>query len=367
MINVGTSLAVALAQGIVYISVNIVTYYAYDDIRVESRSIPSITGEELLVKVHGCGLCGSDILKIVQKVPPPVKLGHELTGTIVERGRNVRSFEVGQRVVVAHHVPCGTCHYCRHGNYSMCASFKGSNIDPCGFAEYIRVPAEHVKHTTLLLPDTLSDEEGSFVEPLACCVRAIRRTPLMPGDNVVVMGLGSIGLLMLQAIKALGGGIENSVHVYGVDLLSERLEMACALGADAAFLAPATEQGLRPLLAEVTEQRGADAVIITTAGVRPFLQAVASVRKGGMVNIFAAHDGVAPLNLEMIYQQELSISSTYSSSPEELRIALDLLTQHKVRVNRLISHRLPLTRFTEGVALMRERAALKVYFQIGEL
>jgi len=143
--------------------VKAVKYYSYDDIRLENRYIPTITDDELLVKVHGCGLCGSDILKIVQQAPPPVILGHELTGTIVKRGQAVANFAVGQRVVVAHHVPCGHCHYCRHGNSSMCASFKASNIDPCGLAEYIRVPPEHVQQTTLPLPETLTDEEGSFV------------------------------------------------------------------------------------------------------------------------------------------------------------------------------------------------------------
>lgn len=352
---------------------NAITYYSYDNIRVENRSIPAITDHELLVKVHGCGLCGSDIIKIVQKAAPPVILGHELTGTIIECGAAVSNFTVGQRVVVAHHVPCGTCHYCRHGNYSMCATFKSSNIDPCGFAEYIRVPAEHVLHTTLPLPDSLTAEEGSFVEPLACCVRAVYRTPLLPGDSIVVMGLGSIGLLMVQAVKAIGGwsadsanevNRENSVRVYGVDMLPERLALARSLGADEAFLAPSDEQGLRRILAPLTENRGADAAIITAAGTPPFQQALAAVRKGGSVNIFAAHAGAAPINLEALYQQELTISSTYSSSPEELRIALDLLTRRKVRVANLISHRLPLARFAEGVALMQQRAALKVYFQI---
>lgn len=341
-----------------------VIYYAYDDIRVENRYIPSISDSELLIKVHGCGLCGSDIIKIVQQAQPPVVLGHELTGTIIERGKTVTSFEVGQRVVVSHHVPCGECHFCRHRNYSMCANFKASNIDPCGFAEYIRVPTQHVQHTTLLLPDSLSAEEGSFVEPLACCVRAVRRTPLLAGDSVVVMGLGSVGLLMLQAVKAMAAGYDDKVRVYGVDLLPERLQLAHDLGADDVLQAPAEEDGLRKALDQYTEGRGADAIIITAAGARPFMQALASVRKGGTINIFAAHAGNIPINLEQIYQQELSITSTYSSSPEELRIALDLLGSRKVRVDGLISHRLPLTRFSEGVTLMRERAALKVYYQI---
>lgn len=341
-------------------NVEAVTYYAYDDIRLENRSIPDISRQELLVKVRGCGLCGSDILKIAQKAMPPVILGHELTGIIVERGRDVTNFAVGQRVVVAHHVPCGECHYCRHGNDSMCLDFKASNIDPCGFAEYIRVPAAHVQHTTLLLPETLSDEEGSFVEPLACCVRAAKCTPLLPGDTVVVVGLGSVGLLMLQAVRA----ISERVRVYGVDLVPERVQLARELGADAAFLAPEGEQGLRELLASFTGGRGADAAIITVPGAGPFMQALAAVRKGGMVHLFAAHSGTVSLNLETIYQQEKNITSTYSSSPPDLRDALALLASRQVRADRLISHRLRLEQFNEGVSLMRSRAALKVYFQI---
>jgi L-iditol 2-dehydrogenase len=344
--------------------VQAVIYYAFDDIRIENRNIPSISDTELLVKVHGCGLCGSDIIKKVQQAQPPVVLGHELTGTIVERGKAVTNFEVGQRVIVSHHVPCGECHYCRHQNYSMCATFKATNIDPCGFAEYIRVPTQHVQQTTLLLPESLSAEEGSFVEPLACCVRAVRRTPLLAGDCVVVIGLGSVGLLMLQAVKAMGASDGGKVRVYGVDLLQERLQLACDLGADVVLLAPADDDGLRQALDQYIEGRGADAIIITAPGARPFMQALAGVRNGGTINIFAAQTGMVPINLEKIYQQELSITSTYSSSPEELRIALNLLTTRKVRIDGLISHRLPLTRFSEGVMLMRERAAMKVYYQI---
>lgn len=341
-----------------------IVYHSYDDIRLENRSIPDIDDEEVLVRVQGCGLCGSDILKIAQQARPPVKLGHEVTGVVARRGSAVRDFEVGQRVVVAHHVPCGHCHYCRHQNYSMCAAFKASNLDPCGFAEYIRVPAEHVRSSTLALPDSLSDEEGSFVEPLACCVRAVRRTPLLADDSVVVMGLGSVGLLMLQAARAIGGGSYGAVRVYGVDLLPERLQLARELGADDVFAAPSHELSLRALPEDVTEGRGVDAAIITAPGSKPFQQAIASVRRGGTLNIFAAHTGTTPLDLEALYTQELTITSSYSSSPDDLRIALDLLVSGRVRVGGLISHRLPLERFSEGVALMRERKALKVYFEM---
>lgn len=339
-------------------------YHAHTDIRLEQQPIPTIGNAELLVQVHGCGLCGSDIIKIVQQATPPVMLGHELTGTIVARGTAVTHFIEGQRVVVAHHVPCFACHYCRHHNYSMCTTFKSSNIDPCGFSEYIRVSAAHVEHTTLPLPDTLSNEEGAFVEPLACCVRAVKRTPWHSGDSIVVVGMGSMGLLMLQAVKAIGTRTKRPVHVYAVDLLPERLQLARELGADAVFLAPKDEHGLHDLLAPLTEGRGADAVIITTPGERPFMQALASLRAGATVNIFAAHTGTVPISIEHLYHHELNIITSYSSSPEDLRLALDLLKEGSVLVARLISHRLPLEQFVEGVALMRNHKALKIYFQI---
>jgi L-iditol 2-dehydrogenase len=348
--------------------VKAVIYHSYENIRVEQRPVPVIGDQEVLVRVSGCGLCGSDIIKIVQQAPPPVILGHELSGIVVERGRAVTNLLEGQRVIVAHHVPCGVCHYCRHGNYSMCPSFKASNIDPCGFADYIRVPAEHLQHTVLPLPATLGDEEASFTEPLACCVRAVRRMSFIDGDSIAVIGLGSIGLLMAQAVKALGRRAGQAVHTFGVDVLPERLALARELGIDEVFTASTEEMGLRNACYPLTEGRGVDAAIVTVGGAKPLLQALASLRKGGALSIFAAQAGTVPINIETLYQQELSISSTYSSSPEDLRIALDLLTQREVQVERLISHRLPLEQFHEGVRLMRERTALKVYFQIaGEL
>jgi L-iditol 2-dehydrogenase len=341
-----------------------VIYHAHDDIRLEDVPLPSCGEGEVVIRVHGCGLCGSDILKIVQRAQPPVSLGHELSGTIVELRGAVEGFTVGQRVVVGHHVPCGSCHYCRHGNYSMCALFKSSNVDPCGFAEYLRVPAANVRQTMLSLPETLSAEQGSFVEPLACCVRAARRTPLLDGDSVLIVGLGSVGLLMLQAVRGLAEREGRQVSVYGLDLLPERLVLAGELGADATFDAGSAERELRQAIAEKTAGRGVDAAIITAPGGRPFFSALASARKGGLINIFAAHTGTVPLDLEVLYKQELTVSSTYSSSPADLALALELLSAQRVRVERLISHRLPLERFAEGVALMRERAALKVYFPI---
>lgn len=246
----------------------------------------------------------------------------------------------------------------------MCATFKASNIEPCGFAEYLRVPATHVRQTTLLLPETLSAAEGSFVEPLACCLRAVRRVSLHAGDSVVVMGLGSIGLLMLQAFRSMAARANKTLDIYGVDLLPERLHQASKLGASAVFQASQDGQELRDALYGRTEGRGVDVAVLTAPGSRPFLAALDCVRAGGMLALFAAHSGAVPVDLETLYQRELTVSSTYSSSPAELPLALDLLTKREVRVDSLISHRLPLERFAEGVTLMSERQALKVYFEI---
>lgn len=335
-----------------------IVYHAWDDIRLDELPTPRIGAGELLLQVAGCGLCGSDLIKIQRHAPSPVVLGHELTGVIEAVGRDVTAFAPGQRVVVAHHVPCGECHYCRHGNETMCATHQTSNIDPCGFAEVIRVPAPHVRATTLLLPDALTHEEGSFTEPLACVVRAVRRSAFQPGDLAVVYGLGTMGLLMAQTLQA-GGA-----RVVGVDLLPDRLAFAATFGIEPlAADAPDHLDHLRAL----TDGRGADLALLTVGGAAAFAQALAGVRAGGMVHLFAATPGTFhDLDLNGVYHRELTILATYSSTPADLRTALDLLASRRVRVNQFISHRLPLDRFAEGVALFAERTARKVYYTIGE-
>jgi len=338
--------------------VRAIIYHRHDDIRLEEVPIPTIGPGELLVRVAGCGLCGSDLLKIQQRAASPVKLGHELTGMVVEDGFGVTRFAPGQRVVVAHHVPCGECRYCRHGNVSMCAAFKSSNLDPCGFADYVRVPSGHAQRVTLALPDSLSDEAGSFTEPLACVVRAVRRSAAQPGDLAVVVGLGTIGLLMAQTLRAAG------IEVLGLDTVPERLTFAGAYGVAAAN---ATETRLAERVRALSDGRGADLVVLTAGGEPAFTQALRLARAGGAVHLFAATPGVqAQLDLDELYHRELTIQTTYSSSPEDLRAALDLLASGQVRVEGLYSHRLPLARFDEGVALFASRQARKVYFEIAD-
>ncbi|MBI2081691.1 MAG: alcohol dehydrogenase catalytic domain-containing protein [candidate division NC10 bacterium] len=325
--------------------------------RVEARSlpVPAIGPGELLVALRSCGLCGSDIYKIVHgTVPPPVVLGHEIVGTVVAAGGGVRDFSPGSRVVVAHHVPCGTCHYCRHGNVSMCADFRASNLDPGGFAPYIRVPARHVAAVTFPVPEALPDDEAAFTEPLASCLRAVKRSTLQAGEAAVVVGLGSIGLLFVQLLHLRGA------RLVGVDPLPGRRDLARRLGAEAVADPGAAEAD--GAVRGLSEGRGADLVVLTAGSAAALPPALGWVRDGGALCCFAplAPDAPVPLNLNPLYYRELTLFGSYSPSPDDLREALDLLAGGGVRVAELITHRLPLSALGEGVAAVREQRALKV-------
>lgn len=307
---------------------------------------------ELLLRMRGCGLCGSDLSKISPAAAGPAVLGHEVVGEVVAVGAGVRRFSPGDRLVVAHHVPCFACHYCRRGSPSMCRHFKRINLDPGGFAERLRVPAPNVAHAAFRLPAGLSDESASFTEPLACCLRAVKRSGVAPGDTALVVGLGSIGCLLVQLLTLAGA------TAFGDDVLPARRALGRSRGAQVAD-EPAA---LDAMLAEATDGRGVDCVVITAGGAAVLPAAVARVRDGGALHYFAGGAGEAlPLPLATLYHRELTVSSTYSSSPAELARAFDLLVEGRVRVDGLISHRLPLGRLAEGVELMRRHEAVKVY------
>lgn len=336
-------------------------YHGPDLIRVEERPVPRVGPGELLVRVHGCGLCGSDVVKIQHRtVTPPVILGHEVVGTVVEVGPGAEGFGLGERVVVAHHVPCYVCHYCRRGATSMCRTFKALNLDPGGFAEYVRVPARNVQFATMKVPPGLGDREAALSEPLACCLRAIRRSRLHPGDTALVVGLGSIGLMMVQL-----GKLEGAV-VIGSDPVAERRALAKRLGADL-VLDPFGDD-LSAAIGGVTEGRGADWAIVCGGSGRVVPPLLELVRDGGAINLFAPAypDPVQSVDLNAVYHRELTITASYSSSPDSLHEALGLIASGRVQASELTSHDLPLEGLSEAVRLTVERRALKVYITIGE-
>ena len=315
---------------------------------------PAAGPGELLIRMRGCGLCGSDIAKFLAGGPAPAVFGHEVVGEVVSAGAGVSRFTPSQRVIVAHHVPCFDCHYCRRGSPSMCRNFKRINLDPGGFAELVRVPAPNVEYATFALPAELGDETASFTEPLACCLRALRRAGVAAGDTALIVGLGSIGCLFVQALRAMG------VEAFASDPMAERRALGRSLGARVAD----GDTGLDAALREATDGRGADVVIITAGGAAVLPWAAARVRDGGALHYFAGGAGEAlPLALDALYHRELTVTATYSSSPADLAQAFDLLVRGAVRVDGLITHRLPLARLAEGIDLMRRQQAVKVYIQ----
>jgi L-iditol 2-dehydrogenase len=313
---------------------------------------PDIGPGEVLLRLKGCGLCGSDIAKLGDPATKiPAVFGHEVVGEIAAIGRGVSGYALGDRVVAAHHVPCGACHYCRRGSESMCPAFKASNLDPGGFAEYVRVPEANVRHAMFGVPPHLSDVAASFVEPLACCVRAVRRAGIRPGDTAVVVGLGSIGCLFVQLLERAGAA------VVGCDTLAERVALARRLGADAGGSADAAAVAVRAL----SDGRGADHAIVTGGGAQVLPWAADVLRDGGTVHCFAGGGDTLPLTLDRLYRRELTITATYSSSPLDLAEAFRLIAADAIQVECLVTHHVPLESLASGVELMRRREALKVY------
>ena len=328
--------------------------------RVQEIPRPALREGELLLQVTACGVCFSDVHKIrFQPLEEPVVLGHEVAGRVVES--ESAKFHVGDRVVVAHHVPCGRCHYCRHGNVSMCAQFKKNNLDPGGFAEFVRVPAEHVESVAFHIPDALSNREASFMEPLGCCVRAVKRATIQPSDVVIVVGLGSIGLLFMQLIRHAGG------KCIGLDLDRSRRELANSLGSSATFAG--SEPDFEESLVSMTSGRGADAVFLT-AGNPPLVPTALSwLRAGGTCLAFASlhPDSDVTLDWNQLYYHELNIVTSYSASPADLEEALKLLANGSVRVAPMTGHTFPLERFSEALAAIESRAILKAIMTPGEI
>ena len=278
-----------------------------------------------IVKVLGCGLCGSDIVKFREKiVGDGAVLGHEIVGIIHEIDSDT-NFKTGERIVSSHHIPCGECDYCRHGNVSMCEHFKSTNIFPGGFSEYVYLSEEHLKNVAYKVPDNITDEIISFYEPLGCCVRAIKRCNLISGDKVLVIGLGSIGLIMSEGIKAFG------YKVYGCDLISERIELANKMGIESYNSLNLDE--FNKIIQE--NSGGIDAVFMTSGADKALNTALKVVKKGGKILVFSSTPQNSGYPNNEIYYKELTVLGSYSPSPADLRDSFELLISGKINVKGL--------------------------------
>jgi L-iditol 2-dehydrogenase len=331
-------------------------YYSQQDIRIEEIPTPEINDDEILVQMKACGICGSDLMDWYLKPRVPLVLGHEPAGTVAKRGKKVEKFRAGDRVFVHHHVACLKCHYCLHGDYTLCKQFHETNIKPGGFAEYFRVPAVNVQTDTLKIPDNISDGEATLIEPVGCCIRAIRKCNVQTGDTVAVIGAGATGLIHTALSKIYGAG-----RTIVSDLIDFRLRLAEQYGADVT-VNPRNADLIETVKAE-TDGRGVDIAVVTAPNLEAYKAGMNVCRKGGKLCVFAPTHPEKQLKIspEELFFFELQIIPSYSTSHVETRIALHLLENDRIDVKPLITHRFNLCETAQAFKIALEtRESLKV-------
>ena len=334
-------------------------YYNNNDVRLEEMPVPEIGPGEILVKVIASGICGSDVLEWYRIKKAPIVLGHEIAGEVAEVGEGVEKVRPGDRVFVSHHLPCNTCRYCRAGNHTVCETLHTTNFDPGGFAEYIRAPRINVDQGTFILPDEVSFEDGSFVEPLACVVRGQRVAGFRPGMSVLVLGSGISGLLHIMLARASGAG-----RIIATDISEYKLAKAREFGADEVIGAG---EDVPALVKELNGGYLSDLVIVCAGALSAFKQALKSVDRGGTVLCFATTDpGVEiPLPANEFWRNSITVMPSYANNPYDAEVALELIRSGRVNVNPLVTHRLPLEETAKGFKLMTGAGgeSLKVIIQ----
>ena len=324
-------------------------YYANNDVRLEEMARPVIGDGELLVRIEASGICGSDVMEWYRIHRVPLVLGHEIAGTVVEAGKGVARFKAGDRVAVAHHVPCGKCRYCVDGHETVCDTLRKTNFYPGGFCEYVRVPAINVEKGVFRLPDNVSFEDATFIEPLACVLRGQRLANLKKGSTVLIAGSGISGLLHVKAARSNAAG-----RIFATDISPFRLDAAKRAGADHAINA---KEYSPAKLKELNGGYLADLVIICASAASAFEQALRSVERGGTVLIFSAAGKDAPLPVpanDIFWRSEVTVTSSYAGSPGDHLEALDKICLEKIKVYDMITHRLALGETGLGFKLVSE-------------
>ena len=338
----------------------IATYYGNKEVTIEQKPIPKIGDGELLIKNKAVGICGSDVTEWYRAGKIGHVLGHEIGGEIVEVGNGIKQYKIGDRISASHHVPCYQCHYCRLGNHTVCELIKKTNFDPGGFAEYIRLPKQNVHHGVYLLPDHVTYEEATFIEPLACTLRAQEKANTRPEQTVLILGCGIAGSLHILLAKARGVR-----RIIATDIIDYRIKTAKQLGAHHVF---PSSRDLEKQIREVNEGRLADVVITCSANKTVIDQELETVGYGGTILFFAlaSPDEFLSLPLHQIFWEKgATLMNSYAASPENHLVALDLIQSGKISITALISHRLPFAEVRKGFELVANaQDSMKVIIDI---
>ena len=322
----------------------VAVWYNNKDIRIKDVPRPKPGPREMLVKIISCGICGSDVVEWYRLPRAPLVPGHEIGGQVVETGELIKKYKPGDRVFVAPKVPCMKCSYCKNGHYPVCSNIKDRM--PGGFSEFIIVPESLVEHGTYLLPDSISYDQSTFIEPLACVVRAQKLAGLKKNQTILVMGCGMSGLVHIKLAKT------KNCKIIATDINQKRLEFAASVGAD--ILIDAAENIDKRLIAENTKK--ADVVVLCTSALSAIKQAWNCVDKGGAVIFFAVPgpDEKVFFPVNKFWTNEIRILTSYYCGPPDIIDAINLIETETIKVNDMITHKLPLNNISRGFQLVMD-------------
>jgi L-iditol 2-dehydrogenase len=323
--------------------------YSFNDIRIEDMPVPKVGPKDALIKTRASGICSGDVMPWYIEKKAPLVLGHEPAGEIVETGSEVTDFKPGDRVFVHHHAPCFQCRHCRRGDYVQCKTWRETKIIPGGISEYILIPETNLENDTLLLPETLSYEDGTLIEPLACVLKGLKRARIRQGDTVLVIGLGVMGMLNILALKKYGAG-----RIIGADMVSYRLNKARELGADDVI--DASKEDTIEALKDLTSGQMADIVIAGPNSVDALKTGIASVGAGGTVLMFTPvkPEETLTINPNELYFKDISLITSYSCGPSDTADALELMESGAVKASHVITHRFPIEETEKAYRLTAE-------------
>jgi L-iditol 2-dehydrogenase len=356
-----------VARSLVPSTMRAAVYRGKNDVRLETVPVPEIGPGEVLVRIHTCGICGTDLKKIsTGSHSAPRIFGHEMSGQIVATGQGVTNFQAGDRVMVFHHIPCGQCYYCRHKVFAQCPVYKkvgaSAGFEPSGggFAEYIRVMHWIVRKGMVKIPGHVSYEQASFIEPVNTCMKAVASLKLEPDETVLVIGQGPIGIILAVLAKRTGATVVTS------DLYPQRLTISSSYGLRHSINASSDDPAKR--VRELTEDRGADAVILATAGNSLIRPAMDAARPGGRIMLFAQtqHSEVA-IDPAAVCLDEKTILGSYSASVDLQDENVRLVFEGGIDFVRLITHRFSLEQAVEALQLASHPRpdSLKIVIQPG--
>lgn len=333
-------------------------YYNNRDVRLQEMPKPEIGPGEVLVKVAASGICGSDVLEWYRIKKAPLVLGHEITGEIVSVGSEVKQYKIGDRVFVSHHVPCNTCRYCLEGQHTACETLQKTNFYPGGFSEYIQVPQLNVDRGIYIIPEEMSFEDGTFIEPLACIIRGQRTAGFQSAKTLLVLGSGMAGLLHIAYARATGLS-----RIIATDVSDYRMNAAKQAGAD--FVINSKENVLEQLL-KVNDNRKADYIVVSTGAPAAFAQALQCIDKGGTVLFFAPTSTGEPVSLPIndYWRDGIKFVFSYGGAPYDLLLAVEMIRSKRIPVNKMITHRLGLAQAGLGFKLVSEaKESIKVIIE----